>query len=197
MWDERYSKPGYFYGTQANDVLVEHAKAIPRGPVLDLGAGEGRNGVWLAQQGFAVTCVDGSKVGLEKAQALAAERGVRVETVVADLADFEIAPGRWSGIVSIWCHLPQPLREKVHARCVKGLAPGGAFVLEHYTPKQLQLDTGGPKDVSMLPTLEQLQHELHGLVFELGREVEREIHEGAKHEGHSATVQVVARKPAK
>jgi SAM-dependent methyltransferase len=194
MWDERFSKPGFTYGSEPNDFLREHAKAIPQGRVLVLGAGEGRNGVWLAQQGHPVLCVDGSRVGLAKAQSLAASRGVTIETMAIDLSNFAIAPASFTGIVSIWCHLPEPLRQKVHAACVAGLKPGGAFILEAYTPEQLKFATGGPKDVSMLPTLEQLKRELRGLTFEVGRQLERDVREGALHEGTSATVQVVARR---
>ena len=105
-----------------------------------------------------------------------------------------VAAASFTGIVSIWCHLPEPLRRKVHAACVAGLKPGGAFILEAYTPEQLSYATGGPKDVSMLPTLAQLKGELAGLTFEVGRQLVREVHEGELHEGKSATVQVVARK---
>jgi len=195
MWNERYCEAGFAYGTQPNDFVAAEAHRIPQGRVLDLGAGEGRNGVWLAEQGHSVLCVDGSDVGLAKARALAKERGVAIDTEVADLAAYAIAPGAFTGIVSSWCHLPLPLRAKVHAACVAGLEPGGVFVLEAYTPAQLELGTGGPKDVAMLPTLAQLREELKGLDFEVGVEREREVHEGRFHGGRSAVVQVVARKP--
>ncbi len=100
-WDEKYGAPGHYYGTEPNGFLREHHAAIPAGGrVLCLAEGEGRNAVFLAQQGYRVVAVDQSPVGLRKAQALAAERGVQIETVVADLADYRIAPGHWDGIVS-------------------------------------------------------------------------------------------------
>jgi SAM-dependent methyltransferase len=195
FWNERYTEPGFAYGTEPNDFVREAAARIPKGRVLCLADGEGRNGVFLAGLGYDVTAVDLSRVGLDKAEQLARERQVRITTVCADLETFEIAPARWSGIVSVWVHLPSSLRRKVHAACVSGLAPGGAFLLEAYAPRQLALGTGGPSDPDLLPALDVLRAELAGLEFEVAREVEREIEEGRYHHGRSATVQIVARRP--
>jgi SAM-dependent methyltransferase len=197
MWNERYSQQGFFYGARPNDFLAEQAHRIPKGRVLDMGAGEGRNGVWLAEQGHSVLCVDGSDVGLGKARSLAKDRGVSVDTAVADLASYVIPQGAFSGIVSSWCHLPSALRARIHAACVAGLLPGGVMILEAYTPAQLAFNTGGPKDPDMLPTLAKLREELAGLDFEVGIEREREVHEGHAHGGRSAVVQVAARKPTR
>jgi SAM-dependent methyltransferase len=194
MWNERYSQQGFFYGAKPNDFVAEQAHRIPKGRVLDMGAGEGRNGVWLAEQGHSVLCVDGSDVGLRKARELAQERGVSIDTEVADLSSYAIAPGAFTGIVSSWCHLPSALRARIHAACVAALRPGGVLILEAYTPAQLAFNTGGPKDPDMLPTLAMLREELKGLDFEIGVEREREVHEGGAHGGRSAVVQVCARK---
>ena len=195
-WDTRYAEPGYAYGTEPNHFLAEVAVRIPPGPVLSLGEGEGRNAVHLAGLGHPVTAVDASGVGMAKAEALAAERGVRLTAVVADLADFTIADGAWSGIVSVFVHLSAPLRAHVYAAVAAGLRPGGVFVLEAYTPRQLALGTGGPKSAELLVTLDALRRELAGLEFEIGREIEREVTEGKYHGGRAAVVQVLARKPA-
>jgi len=192
-WDEKYGAPGHYYGTEPNDFLREHHAVIPAGGrVLCLAEGEGRNAVFLAQQGFEVVAVDQSPVGLRKAEALAAERGVRIETVVADLADYRIEPGRWDGIVSIWCHLPPLLRAEVHGQVVAGLKRGGAFLLEAYTPAQLDYGTGGPKSIDLLPTLADTRAELDGLDLVHAVEREREVHEGQGHFGLSAVVEIVA-----
>jgi SAM-dependent methyltransferase len=192
-WDEKYGAPGHYYGTEPNDFLRECCSVIPAGGrLLCLAEGEGRNAVFLAQQGLRVVAVDQSPVGLCKAEALAAERGVRIETVVADLADFRIPPGHWDGIVSIWCHLPQPLRAGVHRQVVAGLKHGGVFLLEAYTPAQLEYGTGGPKTADLLPTLAELRTELDGLDLVHAVEREREVHEGQGHTGLSAVVDIVA-----
>jgi hypothetical protein len=192
MWDNRYSRPEYTFGTEPNEFLREFASRIPMGRVLMLAEGEGRNGVYLASLGYEVTGVDSSRVGLEKAQRLAADRGVKINTIVADLAEFVIEPNAWEGIVSIFCHLPSALRTKVHAQGVAGLRPGGCFLLESYTPRQLAFKTGGPSDPDMLPDLDHLRRELAGLRFDHALEIERDVHEGPSHSGRAAVVQVIA-----
>jgi SAM-dependent methyltransferase len=192
-WDERYGASGYYYGAEPNDFLREYCSQIRRGgAVLCLGEGEGRNSVFLAEQGFHPVAVDQSAVGLKKAEQLAASRGVRIDTVVADLAHYRIEPGQWDGIVSIWCHLPAALRAAVHRQVVTGLATGGVFLLEAYTPAQLAYGTGGPKTADLLPRLAELREELAGLEFVRAEERERVVHEGAGHSGPSAVVQVIA-----
>jgi SAM-dependent methyltransferase len=195
MWDQRYGSEEYAYGTEPNEFLVAMAGRLPMGMVLCLGEGEGRNAVWLAGQGYEVTAVDASRVGLEKAQRLAAEHGVRISTVHADLADYDIAPGYSHGIVSVFCHLPPALRADVHRRCIVGLRPGGVMLLEAYTPDQLALGTGGPPAAELMMDQETVRAELAGLEFLHLQECEREIHEGAFHDGLGAVVQMVGRKP--
>src|SRR3982751_3980787 len=99
MWDERYSQPGFAYGTEPNEFLASVAGRIPAGPVLTLGEGEGRNAAYLARLGPRVVAVDQSAVGLAKARRLAADRGLSVETDCADLGDYAVEPGAWAGIV--------------------------------------------------------------------------------------------------
>ena len=195
MWDERYAADEYVYGTEPNDFLVSRVSALPRGRVLCLGEGEGRNAVWLAQQGFEAHAVDASAVGLAKAQRLARERRVALHTHHADLASFDASPGEWDAIVSIFCHLPPAVRARVHGRIAHWLRPGGVFLLEAYTPGQLALKTGGPPHAEMMMTLAGLRAELAGLHVEHGVETVRAVVEGRLHRGDGAVVQVLARRP--
>jgi SAM-dependent methyltransferase len=196
MWNERYSEPFVSYGAEPNDFLREVADRIPDGPVLCLAEGEGRNAVFLAEKGHEVTAVDLSEVGLTNAAALAAERGVGITAVLADLAEYDLGSERWAGIVSIWAHVPPDVRVRVHAACVRALRPRGAFVLEAYTPRQLDRPgEGGPPTVELLMTPEGLRSELEGLRVERCEEVDRDIAEGRYHSGPSTTVQVLAFKP--
>lgn len=191
MWDERYSQPGFAYGDQPNEFLASMAGNIPQGPVLCLGEGEGRNAVFLAGLGYRVVAVDQSAAGLAKARQLADSRGVVIETVQADLARFVIEPGAWAGIVSIFCHLPTAIRVPLYRQVVRGLRPGGVFVLEAYTPTQLGRGTGGPQDADLLTSLATLSVELEGLEFSHAVETEREVLEGKYHTGQAAVVQIV------
>ena len=196
-WDERYAQAGYWYGEAPNDFLRAVADRLaPGADVLSIGEGEGRNGVYLATLGHRVTGVDASALGLAKAEALAAARGVVIDVVEASLETFDLGVDRWDGIVSIWCHLPTALRRDVHARVVRALKPGGLVMLEAYRPEQLEYGTGGPSDPSMLYRLDDLRRDFTGLDIVHGVEIVREVHEGVGHHGLSAVVQLVARKPA-
>jgi len=195
MWDQRYSRDNYAYGTKPNDFLMEMSDKLPTGKVLCLAEGEGRNAVWLAEQGYQVTAVDASKVGLQKARKLAKARGVEITTVHADLADYDIGTQQWDAIISIFCHLPHDLRQDIHRRCVKGLRDKGMMLLEAYTPLQLEYKTGGPPVAEMMVDVQSLSSELIGLEFLHLQECVREIHEGEFHNGIGAVVQVLAKKP--
>ena len=193
-WNDRYAAPQYIYGETPNTFVAEMASQIPAGPVLCLAEGEGRNAVYLATLGHRVTAVDQSEAGLAKARRLATARGVEIETVLADLGNFIIEPGVWSGIVATFAHLPPVIRRQVHAQGVRGLRPGGMFVLEAYTPAQLAFDTGGPKSPELLMTLASLREELAGLELLVGHEIERDVIEGDGHTGRGAVVQVLGRR---
>lgn len=189
FWNEKFSTPQYIYGESPNDFLREVAGRL-RGPVLSLGEGEGRNSVFLAQQGLDVTALDISEEGLRKTRALAAKHGVKVKTVLADLGTYAFAPDSWGAVLSIWCHLPPEVRRAVHAGVVRSLVPGGTFALEAYTPRQLKFGSGGPKAVELLYEPETLRQELGGLKLEILEEREREVNESDIHRGKSAVVRV-------
>lgn len=193
-WDDRYAQDGWAFGTEPNDFLKQKAHLIPPGRVLCLGEGEGRNATFLAEEGYEVVGVDRSQVGMDKAQGLAQEKGVFIETVVSSIEDFELTEGEWQGIISVFFHLPRELRQRVNRSVVEGLSPGGILVLEAYTPKQLDFGTGGPPDADRLISLETIKEELNGLEVVVAQETEREVHEGRMHTGQGSVVQFVGRK---
>ena len=195
MWDERYNTAEYVYGTEPNSFLASVADEIPKGRVLCIAEGEGRNAVYLAERGHEVVAVDSSPVGLEKARKRAGERGVSIETVVADLADYVIEPETWDAVVSIFAHVSPGIRKPLHKRIVQGLRSGGMLVLEAYRPEQIELGTGGPPVAEMTMSLDDLRYELEGLEFRHAAELERDVVEGRFHTGVGAVVQVVAVKP--
>lgn len=196
MWDQRYAESELAYGDRPNAFLVEQVALLTPGSCLCLAEGQGRNAVWLAQQGFSVTAMDQSPVGLARAMEFAAERGVPLVTEAGDLTDYDLGTERWDSIVSIWAHVPPALRRDVHRRVVAALKPGGAFLLVSYTPKHLEMPgVGGPPDAALLMQEKELRAELSGLDFLVAREIDREINEGKYHHGLSAVVEIVARKP--
>ena len=192
FWNEKFATTDYAYGTEPNDFLVSAVTNLKRGATLSLAEGEGRNAVWLAQQGFTVSAIEQSEKGVGKTLRLALQRGVIVMAERGELETFHIQPNSWDLVVSIYAHTPQELRRKLHRQVVAGLKPGGVFVLEAYTPAQIANNTGGPKDASLMPTAELLRLELAGLVFDRIEEVERDVVEGSLHTGKAHVVQVVA-----
>ncbi|MEK6702450.1 MAG: class I SAM-dependent methyltransferase [Planctomycetota bacterium] len=195
FWDERYSGDELVYGAAPNEFLAGVAGRFPRvGRALDIGAGEGRNALFLASLGLDVLAVDQSAVGMEKAQGRARELGLKLGTRAVDLADFEAEAGSLDVVSSIFVHLPGELRARVHGRVRAWLKPGGVFVLEAYAPDQLERSTGGPKDAALLAPLEVIVGELLGLEIEHRAALVRSVCEGQFHTGEASVVQVVARK---
>ena len=192
MWDERYSAEEYAYGTKPNEFLEENFHHIPKGKVLSLAEGEGRNAIFLAKQGYSVTAVDLSIVGLNKARKLAEENGVVVEFIHADLADYDLGEDKWDGIVSIFCPLPSPVRKRLYKKVEAGLKRNGVFLLEAYTPDQLKRGTGGGISADVMQSKESLSQELAGLKFRHLMELERDVIEGVYHTGIGAVVQAIA-----
>ena len=198
IWDERYSEDELAYGAEPNDFLREQVAALTKGDCLCIAEGQGRNAVWLAEQGFTVTAMDQSPVGMERAQTLAAARGVSITTEVGDLATYDLGQGRWDCIVATFVHLPPGLRRDVHRRIVAALKPGGTVLVEAYTPgKYAMPGSGGPPEAQRdrVMTREMLLEDFAGLEPVVALEVEREVNEGKYHSGRSAVVQFLGRKP--
>lgn len=195
FWNDRYAAADCVYGEAPNEFLVAMSPRLPKaGRALDIGAGEGRNALFLASLGLGVLAVDQSEVGLAKAQRLARERGLRLGTQAADLADFTAEPGSLDLVTSIFCHLPAALRQAVHARVHDWLRPGGLLLIEAYAPEQLRRDTGGPKDPALLASLDTLLSELSPFEILHHAALTRVVAEGRFHRGEASVVQVLARK---
>lgn len=191
-WEARYGVDEYVYGTEPNDFLVEAVRDLPTGRTLCIADGEGRNGVYLASLGHEVTSVDLTEAGMAKAARLAETKGVALTTVVSDITDYDLGEGQWDLIVSIFAHMPPPVRQGLHRRIASALAPGGRLVLEAYTPDQVGRGTGGPPNPELTMTLAGLRDELTDMTIVEGREIVRPVIEGPGHTGDGAVVQVVA-----
>ncbi len=195
FWNERYSSGELVYGGAPNEFLASVADRLPRrGTALDIGAGEGRNAIFLASLGLDVLAMDQSEVGMQKAQRLAQECGLALRTLAADLRDYDAGSGAFDVVSSIFVHLPGELRRLVHRRIGAWLKPGGVFVLEAYAPDQIQRGTGGPKDPAMLASLDELIEEIGGMTIEHSAALVRNVTEGEFHSGEASVVQIVARK---
>lgn len=193
MWDQRYAGDEFVFGTKPNDFLVEHVGCLS-GPVLSLAEGEGRNAVYLASMGFEVYGVDSSAVGLEKAQKLAAARGLQIHTELADLSTYLPTENFYGSVISIFAHLPPNIRKLLHARVERALKPGGIILLEAYAKAQINRNTGGPNDLNLLMSREEIEAEFPHCEIILSREIEREVQEGPLHNGLASVFQFIAKK---
>lgn len=188
-WDERYLGDDYVFGTEPNEFIARVLPQLPKGGrALDLATGEGRNGVFLAEHGFEAEGVDMSAVGLAKAQKLAAEKGVRFETRLENIAEMVWPSEHYAVISSVFCHFTEPQRTQIAQRIIRALQPGGMFAGVFYHPDQIGYCTGGPSDADMLGTLAEMQAAFDGLAWLVAEETERELSEGSRHRGKSAVV---------
>lgn len=191
-WNERYAEPEPVYGPEPNLFLTSQAHLIPSGgTVLSLGEGEGRNACWLAQQSFHVTAIDYSHVAIAKTAALASERGVIVNTVLADLTNYAFAADTYDAIVSIFVHFAVSERRAFHRRIMTSLKVGGHFIGEFFSPDQLAFRSGGPKSPEFLYDPHDLEQDFdaHQIVFLQKREVT--LHEGRYHQGPASVTRIV------
>jgi cyclopropane fatty-acyl-phospholipid synthase-like methyltransferase len=198
FWDQRFASEDYVFGTAPNAFLASQSQLFkPRVRVLDLACGEGRNAVWLAQQGCEVVAIDISPVAIEKARRLAAARGVHVAFELVDVRDWHWPPRAFDAVVSIFIQFAAPAeRAELFAGFVATLRPNGVLVLQGYTPKQLQYKTGGPPQAEHMYTAAMLREATAGLEIVHIREHDDVLSEGTKHVGLSALIDLVARKPA-
>ena len=195
-WDERFARPEYVYGEAPNAFLAQRFQELPAGgQVLSLGEGEGRNAVFLAERGYRVTAVDSSAKGMAKLAALAAKRGVHVETVLADVTTYDLGDARWDGIVDVFCHLLPDERAALWPCVRKALKPGGVFLAELFRPEQPEGGKGGPPDATLRIPLAELEAAFAG--FDVGYAAEETYHldEGPLHQGPRAVTRFSARKP--
>ncbi|SDY47406.1 class I SAM-dependent methyltransferase [Hymenobacter psychrophilus] len=197
FWDARYEAEAYAYGTEPNVYFRRQLDALPPGRLLLLAEGEGRNAVYAARKGWQVTAVDFSDEGRAKTQRLAASQGVRLNYQVADLTDLAWQkPGYYDAIGLIYAHLPAADRQAVHAAAAASLAPGGHILLEAFTPRQLGLASGGPRQAELLYEPAQLATDFAGLTLLENEERRLVLHEGSFHVGPASVVRLLARRPA-
>jgi SAM-dependent methyltransferase len=172
-WNERYAAAELVWGAEPNRFLVEQlGDVLATGRALDLACGEGRNAIWLAARGFDVTAVDFSAVAIERARALAAERGVHVDWICEDVTRFEPPPRAFGWVVILYLQLPGVERARALARAASALEPGGRLLMIGHARRNLAEGVGGPQEPDVLWDPQEIAREL-GV---LGLEVERAEH---------------------
>ena len=193
-WNDRFSKDGYVFGTEPNEWLRRHATVWKAGSkILSIADGEGRNSIWLAQQGHRVEAFDISDVGVAKARRLAKVNQVEVDFRVTGCDDFAWKTEHYDGVAAIFVQFADPaMRERLFKNMVSSIKPGGSLLLLGYTPKQLEYGTGGPSVLSHLYTPEMLRQAFVEMDIQSLDEYETELNEGEGHKGRSAVIGLVA-----
>jgi len=200
FWSQRYRDAGedYLFGIAPCRFLETHRHLLESGATaLSVADGEGRNSVWLAEQGLAVTALEISPVAVEKARRLARGRGVEVNFMQADMLTAAWPPASYDFVVGIFIQFVGPDERVIQfARMKQAIRPGGLLLLHGYTPKQIEYRTGGPSAVENLYTKELLREAFADFRIETLHAYEADVDEGKGHRGRSALIDLVARKPA-
>lgn len=195
-WNKRYSSDGYLFGKEPSQFLMRNAKFLTSDKsALAVADGEGRNGVWLAEQGIEVHAIDASSVALEKANLLAAERGVTLTLEQCDIANWQWPEAVYDYVIGIFIQFSKPPeRDRIFAGMKTALKPNGQIFLHGYTPQQLEFRTGGPSEVENLYTEELLRQSFGDFEIITLHSYQAQICEGTAHVGTSALIDLVARK---
>ncbi|MBI2501977.1 MAG: methyltransferase domain-containing protein [Candidatus Latescibacteria bacterium] len=188
-WDQRYAAEEYLYGKEPVEFLRAQIGRLGRGRALCLAAGEGRNEVFLAQQGFAVVAVDVSARGLEKCQALAKERGVQVQTVKADLRDWDLGKAQYALITDFYYYQPD-----LFPKIIAALKPGGIFIMQNFSLDQPATNRFGPRDPAYLAKPAEVLAAFAGCRIRYYEDTVVQLDEGM-HQGAGAVIRLIAEKP--
>lgn len=194
-WDERYSAEEYVYGKEPNQFLKDNINKIPRGNILCVADGEGRNSTFIAERGNNVTAIDFSPNAVDKIQKLASEKNVTVNAICADLLDYDFGENKYDAIISIYSHFNLADTQRLHQKYLKALKPNGIFFIEVFAKEQLSLNTGGPKNINLLYDIEDIEKSFPNCKFEVLKKDILYLHEGHLHDGKAVVVRAIVRKP--
>ena len=197
FWNERFDTGEFIFGKEPNEYLVQKSAQYlkPNNSVLCIADGEGRNGVWLAKQGMRVTGFDVSDIALAKAKQFANENQVSIQYSLCDTDGFDWQANAYDAVVGIFIQFADPeMRARIFKQVHQALKPGGLFILQGYTPKQLEYKTGGPSLIEHLYTEEMIRELSQDFDILDLQCYEKELSEGARHTGMSALLGMVAKK---
>ena len=196
FWNARYGDEVYAYGTSPNVFFSSEFKKIPPGKALFPAEGEGRNAVFAACCGWEVVAFDQSDAARIKAMQLAADKGVEIDYEVTSLDDFDAKEESFDALVLIYAHFPGPVRKFFHQKLARLVKPGGYLIVEGFSKRHLEYNSvneraGGPKEWSMLFSLEELETDFSDFEIHFSEETTVQLNEGLYHVGESAVVRLV------
>lgn len=195
FWDERYNSLEFVYGTEPNIFFKDELNKLKTGNILLLGEGEGRNAVYAAANGWKVDAVDFSRIAKDKALKLAEENSVSINYNLADLSEYKPKANYYNSAAIIFLHLNLKIRSIVHSRVVDSLKSGGTLILEVYEKEQLGKDSGGPQNIDMLYSKDELKDDFVKMnIIVLEKKIVN-LNESNQHKGEAAVIRLIAVKP--
>jgi 2-polyprenyl-3-methyl-5-hydroxy-6-metoxy-1,4-benzoquinol methylase len=195
FWNDRYSSDEYVYGTEPNQFFKEQIRKInPSGRLLLPGEGEGRNAVFAAKLGWNVDAFDQSSVAKMKAETLAKLNNVKINYSNVDLGKFVPQKKFYDCAAIIFVHLPPEMRSGFHSKIIESLRPNGKIILELFSKNQFGKNSGGPQNLDMLSTIEEIKNDFKGLKTIVLSEDNINLDEGAKHCGEASVIRYVGQK---
>ena len=188
FWNNRYSEQGFAYGDAPNEYYKQEIDKLKPGKLLLPGEGEGRNAVYAAKKGWVVTALDFSEAGKEKALKLAKENNVTINYIITPVEEYVFPENEFDAIALIFVHFAPVLRKKIHKSLVKALKKGGTVIIEAFSKAQLNNNSGGPKDIDSLYSIEDFKNDFNGLTTEKLTEERTELSEGSYHKGSADVI---------
>ena len=193
FWNGKFSKADYFYGINPNDFLASNIELLKNHQkLLCLGEGEGRNAIFFAKNGFEVSAIDASNLGLEKLQNRAIQEKLDIKTICMDLNFWE-TDEKYDVIVASYLHMYKDEREELFKKIEESLNINGYFIAEFFSTKQLSFNSGGPKDLDLLYSLEDFQNYFNLCKKKITEEIVV-LDEGIGHQGEACVIRVVIQK---
>jgi len=197
FWNERYAEKEFAYGKEPNQFLKDNLHKLPKGKILFVAEGEGRNAVFAAQNGYEVVAFDYSESAKNKALTLAKEQNIRLDYLVSDVMDVPFEPESFDAIVFIFAHFPAVFRKQAHQKLVSFLKPDGKVLFEAFEKNQLQFTSGGPKELAMLFSEEEVKEEFPSIDFDFLKIEIIDLAEGPYHQGKGAVIRFIGTKHEK
>ena len=194
FWNERYADNTFAYGKEPNQFLKENIHLLPKGNILFVAEGEGRNAVFAAKEGFQVSAFDYSESGKQKALVLAQEHNVAVDYLVSDVLELSYEKESFDGLVLIFAHFPAKIRKEAHIKLLELLKPSGSILFEAFGKEQLNYTSGGPKDIDMLFSEEEVKNEFPAISFDSLSTEKIVLDEGPFHQGEGVVVRFIGTK---
>lgn len=198
-WNERYSNETYAYGLEPNDFLKQELEKISPAKILFPAEGEGRNALFAASLGWEVSAFDIAQEGKNKAMKLAQERGLSIDYQVGNLTELNYTPAQFDAIALVYAHFPAAMKSELHKALSNLLKPGGIIIFEAFSKSHLDYiakneKVGGPKELDMLFSIEEIQNDFNNYEVVLLEEKEIELQEGLFHNGTGSVIRFVGRK---